>query len=898
MRVRRRHRRSAAGTPPSPSAVRRARVARRRRLTVLVALALPTSFLATANSPAQAADPVCTVDYSANDWGSGFTANISINNEGDEAIQGWALTYDYSGNQRLAQGWSADWSQSGQTVTVRNVSWNATIAPGQTVSAGANFSYSGTNTTPTDFYLNGTLCDGEGEPPVDDPALVVSPSSLALRAGETDTFDVRLNTEPDANVTVSVARTAGNPGVSVVDGGSLTFTPDNWNITQPVTVGADAEGSGAATFTVSAPGHLPATVTVTQLGDGNGGGPYGERFLELYEKIKDPANGYFSPEGVPYHAVETMVIEAPDHGHETTSEAYSYLIWLEAQYGRITEDWGPFNEAWEVMEEWMIPSADQQPTNSFYDPSAPATYAAEHPQPSGYPSALDGNVSVGDDPLANELSSTYGTDDIYGMHWLQDVDDTYGFGAAACNGTEGQPTFINTFQRGEQESVWETVPHPSCDDFSFGGENGYLDLFTDDANYARQWRYTNAPDADARAVQAAYWANQWATEQGNASAVSGVVEKASMMGDYLRYAMFDKYFKQIGCTSPSCPAGTGKNSAHYLMSWYYAWGGALDSSAGWAWRIGSSHSHFGYQNPMAAYALSEGGMAPDSPTADDDWARSLDRQVEFYRWLQSAEGGIAGGATNSWGGDYSQPPAGTATFYGMAYDDQPVYHDPGSNTWFGFQAWSMQRLAEYYYETGDAMAGEVLDKWVPWVLSEVTIGEGGEYQIPSTLSWTGQPDTWNASNPGANNGLHVDVTAYTQDVGITSSLANTLSYYAAASGDQAAQDTAAGLLDAVWANSDPLGVSVPETQAHFERFDDEVFVPEGFSGTMPNGDVIEPGATFESLRTFYHDDPAWPQVEAYLNGGEAPTFNYHRFWAQADTAIALATYSELFPGEV
>ena len=39
-------------------------------------------------------------------------------------------------------------------------------------------------------------------------------------------------------------------------------------------------------------------------------------------------------------------------------------------------------------------------------------------------------------------------------------------------------------------------------------------------------------------------------------------------------------------------------------SWYYAWGGASDTSAGWAWRIGSATAHFGYQNPIAAYALS------------------------------------------------------------------------------------------------------------------------------------------------------------------------------------------------------------------------------------------------------------------------------------------------------
>ncbi|MFR9727488.1 glycoside hydrolase family 48 protein [Streptomyces sp. MS19] len=887
------------GAPPpsQPELRRRARRARRGRLAALIALALPMGLTAGLgqSTSASAAAFGCAVDYTANDWGSGFTADVTVTNTGDTAVNGWTLVYAYAGNQQLQQGWNGTWSQSGRTVTVGNTTWNAAIAPGASVSAGANFSYSGANTSPTAFTVNGVTCGDDGGPQEpEDAAVVATPSSLAVQSGSTGTFGIRLSEQPTGNVTVSTARTAGNTGLSVTAGATRTFTPSNWNITQQVTVTAAATGSGAATFTASAPGHDAATVTVTQLGEAEG--EYEERFIELYEKVKNPANGYFSDEGIPYHAVETLLVEAPDYGHETTSEAYSYLIWLEAQYGRVTGDWGPFNDAWDVMEEFMIPEADEQPTNSFYDPGSPATYAPESNDPADYPAQLDQSVPVGDDPLANELSSTYNTDDIYGMHWIQDVDDIYGYGDA-CGGTAGDPTFINTFQRGPQESVWETVPQPSCEDFTYGGENGYLDLFTGDASYAEQWRYTNAPDADARAVQAAYWANQWAAEQGNQADVAATVDKASRMGDYLRYAMYDKYFKEIGnCVgATACPAASGKDSAHYLLSWYYAWGGALDSSAGWAWRIGSSYAHFGYQNPMAAYALSsDAALVPGSPTADDDWDTSLQRQLEFYRWLQSDEGAIAGGATNSWEGHYGTPPAGTPTFYGMFYDEKPVYHDPPSNQWFGMQAWSMQRLAEYYYSSDDALAGEVLDKWVDWVLSEVTIGTGGDYAIPATLEWSGAPDTWNAADPGDNGGLHVEVTAHSQDAGVTGSLANALAYYAAASGDTEAQEAAAGLLDALWANSDDLGVAVPEQRTDFARFDDEIYIPSGWSGTMPNGDTIEPGSTFESIRTFYHDDPDWPAVEAYLNGGEAPTFTYHRFWAQADIAIALATYAELF----
>jgi hypothetical protein len=625
---------------------------------------------------------------------------------------------------------------------------------------------------------------------------------------------------------------------------------------------------------------------------------YQERFLELYNKIKDPANGYFSAQGVPYHAVETLIVEAPDHGHETTSEAFSYWLWLEAVYGRVAGDWAPFNQAWSVMEQYIIPTAQDQPTNSFYNPASPATYAPEFDTPNEYPSPLDTSISEGQDPLANELQSTYGNRDIYGMHWLLDVDNTYGYGRRG-DGTS-QPSYINTFQRGPQESVWETVTHPSWETFNDGGPNGFLDLFVGDQSYARQWRYTNAPDADARAIQAAYWALTWATEQGNASQVSATVTKAAKMGDFLRYSFFDKYFKQIGnCVGANqCAPGNGKSSAHYLMSWYYAWGGATDSSAGWAWRIGSSYAHFGYQNPFAAHVLSNvSALRPRSATAVQDWTTSLQRQLELYRWLQSAEGGIAGGATNSWAGRYGTPPSGTPTFYGMFYDWQPVYHDPPSNRWFGMQAWSMSRVAQLYYTFQNQTAKALLDKWVPWVIANTTVdAAAGTWQIPNELGWSGAPDTWNPANPGSNSGLHVTITSRGNDVGVTAATAHTLMFYAAASGDTAARDLAKNLLDAMWAtpNQDDAGVTVTETRGDYERFDQQIYIPPGWTGTMANGDPINSQSTFRSIRTFYEDDPEWPKVQAFLDGGDAPTFRYHRFWAQAEIAIALAEYARLF----
>lgn len=66
---------------------------------------------------------------------------------------------------------------------------------------------------------------------------------------------------------------------------------------------------------------------------------YERRFLDLYAKITDSANGFFSPDGIPYHSVETLIVE---------------------------------------------------------NAAKPATYAREHDQPSQYPARLDPAVQARD----------------------------------------------------------------------------------------------------------------------------------------------------------------------------------------------------------------------------------------------------------------------------------------------------------------------------------------------------------------------------------------------------------------------------------------------------------------------------------------------------------------------
>jgi len=241
--------------------------------------------------------------------------------------------------------------------------------------------------------------------------------------------------------------------------------------------------------------------------------------------------------------------------------------------------------------------------------------------------------------------------------------------------------------------------------------------------------------------------------------------------------------------------------------------------------------------------------------------------------------------------------------YTRLRDEAPVYHDPPSNEWFGFQAWSMDRVAQYYYVTGDARAKVVLDKWAGWVKQHTKLGGDGGYDIPSTLDWSGKPGaSWTAASHEAgknwNAGLHVKIRDHGNDAGVASATARTLAFYAAKSGDKASQKLAKELLDRLWNKyRDKLGVTTPETRVDYKRFNDVVHVPGGWTGKMPNGDPIQSGATFIGLRSKYKADPEWHKVATYLKGGKPPVFKYHRLWAQADIAIANASYGWLFPDD-
>lgn len=145
---------------------------------------LPTA-TPTATSAATPAGGACLVTYRINsDWGNGFTADVIITNQTDAKYKDWSITWTFAGNQQITNLWNGVLTQTGNSVRVNNASWNGTVHKGSTVTFGFQGAYSGSNTSPTNFVVNGLACNGgTGSPstPAPTPPATGTPTPTATQ---------------------------------------------------------------------------------------------------------------------------------------------------------------------------------------------------------------------------------------------------------------------------------------------------------------------------------------------------------------------------------------------------------------------------------------------------------------------------------------------------------------------------------------------------------------------------------------------------------------------------------------------------------------------------------------------------------------------------------------------
>ncbi len=101
----------------------------------------------------------CTARYIVTgDYNVGFNATINIQNNTGVALNGWNLTWSFSGNQKITSFYNTVLTQSGQAVKANNANFNANFPNGGSYLIGFQASYSGTNAIPNNFALNGIPC--------------------------------------------------------------------------------------------------------------------------------------------------------------------------------------------------------------------------------------------------------------------------------------------------------------------------------------------------------------------------------------------------------------------------------------------------------------------------------------------------------------------------------------------------------------------------------------------------------------------------------------------------------------------------------------------------------------------------------------------------------------------
>jgi hypothetical protein len=101
----------------------------------------------------------CHVAYTTNSqWPGGFTAQVVITNTSTTAISSWSLTWTFPGDQKVTSNFNGGFSQSVETVTLTNASYNGSIAPGGSITAGFQGTWTTSDAAPTSFTLNGATC--------------------------------------------------------------------------------------------------------------------------------------------------------------------------------------------------------------------------------------------------------------------------------------------------------------------------------------------------------------------------------------------------------------------------------------------------------------------------------------------------------------------------------------------------------------------------------------------------------------------------------------------------------------------------------------------------------------------------------------------------------------------
>jgi endo-1,4-beta-xylanase len=194
----------------------------------------------------QSAYAACTYTVD-NEWNTGFVASITIKNDTNATLNGWNVNWQFA-NNRMSGGWNANFSGS-NPFSASNMSWNGSIAPGQSVSFGVQGTKNGgAAERPT---VTGAAC---GATPLSSvPSSSVAPSSVpgsSSAPSSTPRSSIAPSSTPRSSSSSSSSYSA--PANSFAQNGGVENGVTNWGTTAGTMARTTADkhsGSASALIT-------------------------------------------------------------------------------------------------------------------------------------------------------------------------------------------------------------------------------------------------------------------------------------------------------------------------------------------------------------------------------------------------------------------------------------------------------------------------------------------------------------------------------------------------------------------------------------------------------------------------------------------------------------------------
>jgi len=200
-----------------------------------------------------------------NDWGSGYQAQITLNNQQSTSVTNWKLEFDMPSN--ITSLWDGQISShTGNHYVIVGANWNKDLAAGGSLSFGFVASPGGKPVAPTNYLLNGAPIGGTTPPPPP-PTPSLSITDVSVTEGNSGTtsalFTVNLSAAASGPVTVKYATANGTATAGsdyTAASGTLTFAAGERSKTINVAVLGDTSFEPDETFALSLSNPTGATI--------------------------------------------------------------------------------------------------------------------------------------------------------------------------------------------------------------------------------------------------------------------------------------------------------------------------------------------------------------------------------------------------------------------------------------------------------------------------------------------------------------------------------------------------------------------------------------------------------------------------------------------------------------